>query len=444
MAAPAEELGYVAILSDTPGRPDAMGVVDLNPSSSTYATVVGRVDMPNVGDELHHFGWSACSACLDENGNSQMERRYLLVPGLRSSRIHILDTQPDPLSPRIVKIIEPEELAAKADYSRPHTTHCGPNGVFMNALGNAAGDGPGGIFTLDPQTFEIQGQWENDRNGQTFAYDFWWHLGRNTMITSEWATPNMIDSGPDLSMLVKGEYGRQLHFWDLEKRNNLQTVDLGAENQFVFELRPSHDPTKEFGFVGVVISTADLSASVWCWHRDNGQFKVEKVIEMPAEPADPDLLPEPLKQFGACPPMITDIDLSLDDKFLYISCWGTGEFAQFDVSEPLKPKKTGSVRLGGMAKRTPHPAAGKAAGGPQMLELSRDGRRAYITNSLYGPWDPVFYPDGMPGWMVKVDCDPNGGMALDPDFFMPFDGEKPHQVRLQGGDASSDSYSRPS
>jgi methanethiol oxidase len=41
---------------------------------------------------------------------------------------------------------------------------------------------------------------------------------------------------------------------------------------------------------------------------------------------------------------------------------------------------------------------------------------------------------------VKLDADPDGGMAADPDFFVPFDGERPHQVRLEGGDASSDSY----
>jgi len=36
----------------------------------------------------------------------------------------------------------------------------------------------------------------------------------------------------------------------------------------VLELRPAHDPRKLWGFVGVVISVADLSASVWLWFRD--------------------------------------------------------------------------------------------------------------------------------------------------------------------------------
>jgi hypothetical protein len=61
--------------------------------------------------------------------------------------------------------------------------------------------------------------------------------------------------------------------------------------------------------------------------------KVDRVITIPAEPADPELLPPALKPFGAVPPLITDIDLSVDDKFLYVSCWGTGEMKQFDVTD---------------------------------------------------------------------------------------------------------------
>ena len=40
----------------------------------------------------------------------------------------------------------------------------------------------------------------------------------------------------------------------------------------VLELRPAHDPRKTWGFVGVVISVEDLSASVWLWHRDGDQL----------------------------------------------------------------------------------------------------------------------------------------------------------------------------
>ena len=75
-----------------------------------------------------------------------------------------------------------------------------------------------------------------------------------------------------------------------------------------------------------------------------------------------------------------------------------------------------------------------------MVEVSRDGKRIYFTNSLYTPWDEQFYPDGVRGWMARVNVQPDGGMELDPRFFLQTEGMRPHQVRLEGGDASSDSY----
>jgi selenium-binding protein 1 len=42
--------------------------------------------------------------------------------------------------------------------------------------------------------------------------------------------------------------------------------------------------------------------------------------------------------------------------------------------------------------------------------------------------------------MVKVNVQPGGGMELEPGFFLEADGMRTHQVRLEGGDASSDSY----
>ena len=213
----------------------------------------------------------------------------------------------------------------------------------------------------------------------------------------------------------------------------------------VLELRPAHDPRKTYGFVGVVISLADLSSSVWMWYRedDTGRWGIRKVIEIPAVPADPAELPPLLQGFKAVPPLVTDINLSLDDRFLYVSCFGTGEFRQYDVSDPTAPKLTGTLNIGGIVNRTPHPRDENRAlnGGPQMVEVSRDGQRVYLTNSLYSPWDAQFYPDGIRGWMAKIDVEAAGGIAFDERFLVEFeDGLRPHQVRLQGGDASSDSF----
>ncbi len=449
MQAPPEKLAYVAMLNANGNhRPDALGVVDVDPASSGYGHLVGQLDMPNVGDELHHFGWNACSASLCPYApHPHIERRYLIVPGINSSRIHIVDTKPDPKKPQIVKIIEPETLAARTGYASPHTIHCGPEGIYTSALGAPSGDGPGGIFVIDHDSFDILGKWELDRGPQYLAYDFWWHLGLDTVITSEWGTPSMVQHGINPEILLKGGYGHKLHVWDLRKRRHLQEIDLGAEQQMTLELRPAHDPTRAYGFLGVVVSLKDLSASIWVWHRLEGKegaakWGVKKIIEIPAEPADPEKLPPLLKGFGAVPPLISDINLSLDDRFLYVSCWGTGEFLQYDVSDPFHPKKTASIHLGGIVRKAAHPRAPKTElnGGPQMVELSRDGKRIYFTNSLYSPWDAQFYPEGIRSWMVKLDAKPEGGMEIDPRFFLDFGDLRGHQVRLDGGDASSDSY----
>lgn len=449
-AAPVEQLAYVVALSPDPDgeMTNAMSVVDVNPTSESYGRVVGWTEV-GVGDEFHHFGWNACSSAFKHEGHdmSGLERRHLLVPGIRSSKIYVLDTGPNPREPKLVKTIEAEELSQKAGYSRPHTIHCGPDGVFLTCLGGPLDDpdGQSGIALLDHNTFDVVRAWETDHGPQRMSYDAWWHLNRNVLISSEWGHPSMFEDGIVPELLLANKYGHCLHFWDLAEGKHLQQVDLGAEHQMALEVRPSHDPEADWGFVGVVVSTADLSGSVWRWFRDGSKWKVEKVITIPAEPADADQLPPLLKPFGAVPPIITDIDLSVDDRFLYVACWATGEMKQYDVTDPAHPKQTGSVRLGGVVDRTPHPAAPDQplSGAPQMVEVSRDGRRVYFTNSLYSSWDDQFYPDGVGAWMAMLDADPNGGLSVNESFFPhgdEFRGRRVHQIRLQGGDASSDSY----
>jgi selenium-binding protein 1 len=450
IAAPPERLAYVAAFDPAGQAKDAIAALNVDPASPDYGQVVGWAELPTAGNELHHFGWNACSSALCHQGHNDhgpLERRYLIVPGLRSSRTYVLDTKPDPHNPTVVRAIEAEELAAKAGYSRPHTIHCGPGGIFMFSLGGANGnEGPGGVALLDHDTFDVIGPWEQDRGDQFFAYDVWWHLHHDTVVTSEWATPSMIENGLNPEDLLGRKFGHHLNFWSMSDRTLTQRIDLGDAHQMVLEVRPAHDPAKAWGFVGVTISVEDLSGSVWLWHRDGDQWAATKVITIPAEPADPDLLPPALKPFGAVPPLISDIDLSVDDRWLYVASWGTGELKQYDVADIFHPRETGSVRLGGIVGRQPHPSAPQVplAGGPQMVEVSRDGRRVYVTNSLYAVWDDIFYPDGVGAWVAKLDADPDrGGIAPDPRFFPngdDFRGLRVHQTRLQGGDASSDSY----
>jgi hypothetical protein len=105
-------------------------------------------------------------------------------------------------------------------------------------------------------------------------------ISPRTHCTSEWGTPRQIENGVVPEELLQGRYGHQLHVWDLRRRRHVQALDLGKEYQMVLEMRPAHDPTKTYEFVGVVVSLKDLGASVWLWHRQNGAWQIEKVIEI--------------------------------------------------------------------------------------------------------------------------------------------------------------------
>lgn len=191
----------------------------------------------------------------------------------------------------------------------------------------------------------------------------------------------------------------------------------------------------------MVVDTTNLEGSILDLVARGRKVPRQKTATIPPEPADPAVLPDLLKGFKAVPPLVTDIDLSLDDRFLYVACWGTGELRQYDVSDPMAPHLAGSLRIGGIANRTPHPSGRPFHGGPQMIEISRDGERVYFTNSLYSTWDDQFYPGGMPGQMVLCHNRKSGGFACDLKFLVETEhAYRAHQIRLEGGDCSTESF----
>ena len=249
-------------------------MLDTDPASAGFGKVVGWADLPNRGDELHHFGWNACSSAFATPGTTPTgcNAATCCCPGCG----HPISTSSTPIRTPAAqwsgRSARPN-CAEKAGYSRPHTLHCGPAGIFVSCLGGGNGaDGPGGIALLDHDTFDVLRAWETDRGPQYLAYDVWWHLNQNTLVTSEWGMPSMIEDGINPELLLGRKYGHALHFWDLAAGKHLQTVDLGEQYQMVLELRPAHDPDKTWGFVGVVVSAEDLSASVWRWSRQDGAW----------------------------------------------------------------------------------------------------------------------------------------------------------------------------
>ncbi|WP_254544227.1 selenium-binding family protein [Halomarina pelagica] len=426
-----EEVAYVIGLyvGTDVDAPDFLGVVDVDPDSSTYGEVIDRVEMPNRGDELHHFGWNACSSSCHVEG---LERQHLIVPGQRSSRLHVVDTK-DRRNPELVKVIEPEEVF-EHDLSAPHTVHCIPDGkILISMLGDRDGELPGGFLELNDD-FEVEGRW--DAPGEIeMNYDYWYQPRHNVMISTEWAAPKTYYPGFDLEDVEAGKYGRKLHVWDWENRTVEQTIDLGEEGMIPLEVRFLHSPVSTHGFVG-----AALSSNVFHFHReDGGEWRADKVIDV--EPREHDGWDMPV------PGLVTDLLVSMDDRYLFFSNWLHGDVRMYDVSDPANPRLADRIWAGGHFGPR-HPIEGERAvhGGPQMLQLSLDGERLYWTTSLYSTWDEQFYPEeGEEGSvMLKADVNPRKGtMELDRDFLVDF-GDMPagparaHEIRWPDGDCTSD------
>ncbi|REJ66182.1 MAG: selenium-binding protein [Planctomycetota bacterium] len=429
---PRETLLYtVGIYSGTDiKKPDYFATIDVDPNSDTYSQVVNRLPMTHVGDELHHFGWNACSSCF---GDPSKARRYAMLTGLVSSRIYVVDLA-DRRNPKLYKTIEPEDIKKKTNLSSPHTTHCLPSGeVMFSMLGDADGNAPGGFLLLD-EDFEIKGRWEGEAvEEMTYNYDYWYQPRHNVMVSSEWAAPNTFKQGFNPAE-VEEKYGKRLLFWDWNERKIIKDFDLGDGGRIPLEVRFHHDPDSTHGFVG-----AALSSCVWHWHKPEDEWVVENVIQVPPVENVPGW------DFPV-PSLITDILISMNDKFLYFSNWLHGEIHQYDISNPSQPKLADKIKCGGVTGEKRVHRGKKLGGGPQMLQLSLDGKRLYATNSLFSAWDNQFYKEiGKEGsYMIMIDCDSEqGGMKLNEDFLVDF-GKEPdgparaHEMRFPGGDCSSD------
>jgi selenium-binding protein 1 len=307
--------------------------------------------------------------------------------------------------------------------------------VTISMLGDQNGALPGGFAVLDARDFSVLGRWEDDKDGQEFMYDFWYQPRQNTLISSEWAAPNTFRDGFDPDDVPAGKYGRRLHFWDLERKAKVQTLDLGEDGLIPLEIRWQHNPDSLQGFVG-----ATLSSNILRFSRDNGSWDAAKVVDVPNEELEGWPLP------GGVPGLITDLVLSMDDRDLFFSNWLHGDLRHYDVSDAERPQLKSQVWLGGLLGRDGgHPEAdGPLNGGPQMLQVSLDGERVYVTNSLYSTWDNQFYPE-LRGWLMKLDRQDDGSYALDEDFFVDFTKldtgpARPHEIHLPGGDCTSEIF----
>jgi methanethiol oxidase len=332
-----ERFLYVTTVAQSESDPDFVAVVGADPEQPDFGQIVNRVDMPNVGDELHHFGYSA-------------DQQRLIVPGLFSNRIHVLDIDDD-ASAMTVSAVN-EDLVADSGYAVPHGVMA-MHGMLLAPMIGAANEQtqPGGIVQLDDQTGEFVDYYGpapdrgTDDPGPTYMYDFAMTPDSEYGISTTFGSPALCAPGIDPTCL-----GDEVAVWDAHAEQVIQTENLGT-NSGALMVRFINEPGVRRGFIN-----APGTSAVWLASDDDadGVFDFQQVL-------GPDE--------GIELPM--DMVLSYDNEYLYVTNWFANTVQQFDISDPLAPELVATVSV-------PH---------PNMLRLSRDGSRLYVTNSLLTPWD---------------------------------------------------------
>ncbi|EXC33230.1 Selenium-binding protein 2 [Morus notabilis] len=452
MSGPRESLIYVTCVYSGTGieKPDYLATVDVDPSSPTFSKVIHRLPMPYLGDELHHTGWNSCSSC---HGDPSADRRFLIVPSLISGRIYVVDTKTNPKAPSLHKVVHREEIIQKTGLAYLHTSHCLASGdVVVSCLGDKDGNAKGSGFLLLDSEFNVKGRWEKTGHSPLFGYDFWYQPRHKTMISSSWGAPAAFTKGFSLEDVTNGFYGKHLYVYSWPGGELKQTLDLGSTGLLPLEIRFLHDPSKDTGFVGCALT----SNMVRFFKNQDDSWSHELAISVKPLKVQNWILPE-------MPGLITDFLISLDDRFLYFVNWLHGDVRQYNIEDPKNPELTGQVWVGGLIQKgsqilaegedgkrwqfdVPEVQGHKLRGGPQMLQLSLDGKRLYVTNSLFSTWDRQFYPD-LPvkgSHMLQIDVNTEkGGLSINPNFFVDFGAEPDgpslaHEMRYPGGDCTSD------
>ena len=366
-----ERFLYVATIAQSAQDPDFITVVGADPRRHDFGRIVNRIDMPNVGDELHHFGYS-----LDQN--------RLIVPGLFSNRIHIFRINGEGRSMKLEAVNE--ELAARSGYIVPHSVIATTRGrALITMIGAATGDTrPGGIVEIDDATGAFTSHFGPgavrgaDELGPKYMYDFDTLEEANRGISTTFGPPRSCGAG-----IAPACLGDEVAVWDLHRQEVIQVANLGA-NSGALEVRFIDKPGVRRAF----INTPGTHA-VWLADDDDndGVFRFQQVLG----PGDGLLIP-------------ADMLLSYDHRFMYLTNWLGNTVQQFDITDPFHPVLKATVAV-------PH---------PNMLRLSPDNRRLYVSNSLLTPWDndPSFGPprnDQYGIWLFDVDVDAGSLTPLKPD-----------------------------
>jgi methanethiol oxidase len=350
-----ETLLYVWTRDADAKESDFLSVVDVDPKSGSYGKIIATVPTNSPGNEAHHFGYTA-------------KADRIFGAGMFTNKLFIYDVKRAPRKPKLIRTVDLDPTG----YTGPHTLYAVPGGVMIAMLGAVGGGGPGALVLVDNDG-KFKQAWPVVRpDGQPgYMYDVGVKVEMNRMITSSWAHPGHIKAGdhPQNS-------GKDVVVWDWNQKKVLQVQELDLAP---LEVRWMHGPDARGGF-----TNAAFGNSVWYWDDVNrdGQLEFHRVIKLPENSVP------------------ADMRVSYDNRYLYVSLWGGGKVQQYDIADPKNPKLLSELAI-------PQ---------PNMMKLTPDSRRLYLTNSLLSSLDGNVR---FGAWLINVGPQ---GMKIDESFKPDFMG----------------------
>ena len=357
---------------------DKLVTIDAKPGSPTYGKVVSSA---SVGGrhEVHHGGFTD-------------DRRYFWMGGLDDSAIFVFDVATDPAKPKLVKTIT-TFTKDSGGVVGPHTFFALPGRMLISGLSNDKDrGGKTALVEYNNNGQFVQTTWLPD--GAVYGYDVRVQPRLNRMLTSSF-------TGADNYMTELGKvianpeamkhFGNTVVVWDAHARKPIQVLEVpGAPLEIRWALQPRHN----YAFT----STA-LTSKLWLIEQQSdGKFKATAVADI----GDPSKTP-----------LLVDISLSADDRYLFADSFMDGTVRVFDVSDPHKPTLVHEEKIGSQVN---------------MVSQTWDGDRVYFTSSLLANWDKTGKDNEQFLKAYRWD-----GKALTPLFAVDFTKEglgRPHHMHF--------------
>jgi selenium-binding protein 1 len=343
-----EKFLYVFCVDADAKDNDFLAVIDVDMDSPKYGQIINQLDLGSSGNETHHFGYTD-------------DRTHIWGCSLFSNRVFVIDVATDPAKPKLVTSFDSSE---KTGLTGPHSPYALPGRMLISFLGGKDGGLPAGLAEFDNdgkfiRTLPLP-------KDAPYGYDVAINPDKNRMVTSSFTPPENYKK-PLAKMDLK-HFGDKLLVWDFRDRKVLDEMKTGAAP---LECRWSLKEGADYGFTNCA-----LDDSLWVWEGGkDGKYTARKLCDTGKMPAD--------------------LSQSPDGRFLYVSCFASNEVQQWDVSDLKNPKLTSTVSPGVQ---------------PNMLHLTHDGKRMYMTNSLLSTMDR-----SEKFWVRLAHVGPDG-MKMDPFF----------------------------